>query len=400
MNFPTSNAPIQTLNLGQHVHLHVHLLLNPSCNFKTLSRYIQFESKPQPNNLTTSIWRASSIPSPIYNGITSILLFHFFSTESNISKCQVTLKPHDPKTLEISKVSQESNPPPLKLDINELSKQKHYYATFKFLSKIEGTPKIDISWEYLFSTAKSPQKNMSSGESMLRFDVSSPFYSELKVAKVRNEGVLLEVTLSNISKYIVRDVKLEVNPSSHYVVDESELSIADVLLPSSHVSGVYPLELQRGEGTFSTKILESLTVKWSTGFEENCSMQLSLRELETQTESSSPVAISMIGSPQMQKMLTPFAVKFDIHNTTAEERKFVINVDSDNEVGLMPFGIHVFTTDLLPAKGSQRIVMEFIGLKQGLLSYPELIISTANFDEFRIDPENGVLILADDSYPE
>lgn len=392
----TSNPPLATVELGQHVRLSVYLLVNPSCNFQTLGQFIKFESKENLNqhSLISSVWRATSIQNSIFNGITSVFLFHFYPVDSTVTKFQITITPENPNKVDFMKISQETSQGPIKLDINELSKHKHFFTTFKFLSRFEKNPHINLSWEYTCE-----QKTTSSTSTSFSLSVSPPFFCDLKIAKVRNEGVLLEVTLCNMSKYIARNVRLEVIPSNSYVVDESELLISDFLLPLSRVSSVYPLELQRGEGTFSTKILESLTVKWSTGFEENCSMPLDISQLEEQTKPRYPVAISMIGSPQTQKLLTPFSVKFDIHNTTAEERVFAINVDAKKETGLLPYGIHVFTTELLPAKGSQRIVMEFIALKQGLLPYPELIISTANFNEFRIDPENGVLILADLSEP-
>ena len=104
----------------------------------------------------------------------------------------------------------------------------------------------------------------------------------------------------------------------------------------------------------------------------------------------------MIGSPQTNKLLTPFTVKFDIHNTSNEERSFIIQVECDNDYSLLPYGTHVFETDVLRPNGSQRISIEFIGLQQGLLPYPELKISTSNYKIFSIDPENGVLILAND----
>ncbi|OHT16344.1 hypothetical protein TRFO_41841 [Tritrichomonas foetus] len=464
MSFVASTTPLQTIEFDRHVILQIYLLVNPSCNFQTSSKFIKFESQPKSQSpLISSVWRATAIPSPVNSGITSVLLFHFFSKDSPVTRFQVTFVPMDPKSVELMKINQDTSQGQIKLDINELSSQKHFYQTFKFLSKKEGNPKIRILWEYMCE-----QKTFASNDYLFNLNVSPPFHSQLKVAKVRNEGVLLEASLGNMSKYIARDVRLEVIPSSSYVVDESELSIADALLPSSYVSGVYGLELQRGEGTTSSNILESLSVKWSTGFEENCQMLLDTRTLnrqtttqkatqksnqavsprettpqnssqamsqnassgsqniipktsqnnlqtqkelqkETQKDLQNPVAvsmvgsiiaISMIGSPQVQKLLTPFAVKFDIHNTTAEERIFTINVDTEKDSGLLPFGIHVFTTELLPAKGSQRIVMEFIALKQGLLPYPELIISTADYDDFRIDPENGVLILADDTIPQ
>lgn len=391
----SSNPPLVTVDLGQHVRLKVYLLVNPSCSFQTIGQYINFESKPQNSpSLTSSVWRATAIQNSIFNGITSVFLFHFFPIDSPVSRFQVTISPDDPDSIDFMKISQDTSQGAIKLDINELSKQKHYFSTFKFLSRFEKNPRINLSWEY------SCEQKTTSSFTTFNLSVSPTFICDLHIAKVRNEGVLLEVSLCNMSRYIARNVKLEVIPSESYVVDESELLIADFLLPLSRVSSVYPLELQRGEGTFSTKILESLTVKWSTGFEENCSMPIDITSLESKAEPFYPVAISMIGSPQTQKLLTPFAVKFDIHNTTVEERKFTINVDAEKESGLLPFGIHVFTTDLLPAKGSQRIIMEFIALKQGLLSYPELIISTDGYKEFRIDPENGVLILADLTEPE
>ena len=390
----STNPPLAKVNLGQHVRLKVYLLDNPSCNFQTIGQFIKFESKEQNSpSLISSVWKVTPNQSSVFNGITSVLLFHFYPVDSTVTKFQVTIAPNKPDTIEFMKISQDVKQDSIKLDINDLTKQKHYFATFKFLSRLEKNPHMKLSWEY------SCEQKTSSSSTSFSFTVSPPFFCDLQIAKVRNEGVLLEVLLCNMSKYIARNIRLEVIPSSSYIVDESELLIADFLLPLSKVSSVYPLELQRGEGTFSTKILESLTVKWSTGFEE-CSMPLDIRFIEGQAEPGYPVAISMIGSPQTQKLLTPFAVKFDIHNTTIEERKFTINVDAKKESGLLPFGIHVFTTDLLPAKGSQRIIMEFIALKQGLLSYPELIISTADYDEFRIDPENGVLILADLTEPD
>ena len=387
----SSLTPLAVAHLGNYIQLNVYLLVTPSCNFQTTSESIQFESHPTPK-VIPSIWRATTIQGPITSGITSVLLFHFSRRELPVQKLQVTLSPANPKIVSFMKISQETNKDPIKLDISELSTQRNYYQTFKFLSRTDGNPIINVSYEYMCD-----QKQISHTQ-QIEFNVSPPFLTSLEPAKVRNEGVLLKVSLSNASKYIARDVRLEVIPSSSYVVDESEILVADAMLPLTQVSCIYGFEFQRGEGITSSYIVESLTIKWSTGFEENCQMQ-KFHLCSNAEEIQTPVAISMIGSPQTQKLLTPFAVKFDVHNTTSEERKFTIDVDFQKESGLLPHGIHVFTTDLLPANGSQRISMEFIALKQGLLPFPELIISTDNYEDFRIDLENGVLILIDDTIP-
>ena len=260
----------------------------------------------------------------------------------------------------------------------------------QFLAKKEEPMFFDVTGWYSFET------KIYNIKSEFNLDVSPSFMTILRTTKVRREGVLLEVVLSNNSKYIMRNIRLEVIPSKNYVVDEAELHVADLLLPSTKVSSVYGLELQRGDNSNETKEVDRLYVKWSTGFQQECKLEIDTSVLNKQNQMKLPVAISMIGSPQTNKLLTPFTVKFDIHNTSNEERSFIIQVECDNDYSLLPYGTHVFETDVLRPNGSQRISIEFIGLQQGLLPYPELKISTSNYKIFSIDPENGVLILAND----
>ncbi|KAH0785343.1 hypothetical protein GPJ56_010754 [Histomonas meleagridis] len=298
------------------------------------------------------------------------------------------IKPRDSNNVKLTRT--DTNTP---VHIEQHGSFTQLFVPIQFLSNTDGSFHFDISGS---CTTESKSHNIKGN---FKIDVSPSFSYHLKTTKVRREGVLLEVILCNNTKYVMRNVSIEVFPTENYVVDESEVQVAEILLPSSQVSAVYGLELQRGENNNDLKEIEHLYVKWSTGFQSNCTLELSTFDLNKQSQVKLPLAVSIIGPPQLKKLLTPFSVKFDVHNTSNEDRSFLINAECKSETKLLPYGTHVIKTDVLRPNGSQRISFEFIGLQQGLLPYPELSIQTDEHKPFSIDLENGVLILADDKVP-
>jgi len=377
--------------LDKNLCIKLYHLSTSSYSFQRPPGLIWFEfHESVPEKKIISLARLSSSNNPIVAGIPSVFLIRLMRKDLHITNLNIRLKAGNG-----SSISSISNPMSQEIDVEsfEIPKipgKRGFVSTFLYTPIREGSERILVSGDYLIDT-----KSIHF-ESFIELDISPPFVVTYKTAPVHSEGVLLQVSLLNNSRYTLHNVRLEIATTSQYHVEEKEVLVTKCSLPLSQHSSVFGLELMPG-GLGQTNALGTLTVRWAYGSNDNCEMKINKTVLVKQSaQTSNCVSISMIGSPQIQKVLNPFTVKLDIHNTSSITRDFAIKVLSDQNDKLLPYELNSIHINDLNPNESQRIDMKFIGLRQGLLPYPDfLVTSSPNIIDMKICSENGVLITAE-----
>ena len=379
------------IQIDKNLSLKVYILSNPNCSFQKPPSMTWFEfHKSIPIRNISSIISLSESKTPITAGIPSIILLNFKKKDNKLSNITINLS-----TNIGSIIKSVSKPISCELEkeiieIPQISKKKGFFTTIKYLSNIFGQTVININGTY------SIDSKLILFESKILFDVSIPFEYQTFLAPVQTEGLLLQINLINMTSYILHNVRLEINSSSNYHINEPEVLICEKSFPQEIFSTVFGLELLPNF-IDNNNILNYLCIKWSLPFEENCEFKI-INPITLNKNKNifiqKPILISLIGSPQMQLLNKPFNIKLDIHNTSKISRKFQIKILSNIENKLIPNGLNIFQTDLLNPNQSQRIDVSFVGFKQGLLLYPEFIIeSLPDLNDFLYSLDNGVLIL-------
>ena len=268
----------------------------------------------------------------------------------------------------------------------------------------------------------------------LIFTISPSISVNYYQVPVLTDGLLLQLVITNNTPYIFRHFGLDFFPDEQiYIIDEKTIEIIETLLPQNTISSVLPLEIKPSKTIDPTCSPGSVKFWWSimnSNFSENDEIDYNEEEdknilcrceknhkIDPMDKDSTipecPIQIQMIGSPQIQSVVVPFPVKLNIHNKSKNTSSnnstplsFTVNIDTHTEANqfLKPYKNHSFKINNLAAGASQNIDVQFIGLDQGLLKYPNFQITIHgippenNSKYFEISQDIGVLILREISY--
>ena len=265
------------------------------------------------------------------------------------------------------------------------------YPSFVEFSLTVRDPSIDsILFDVTYKDHKVPKDVF-----QLPLRLKMPFNITTTTRSVGTVGFLCQTQLQNCLEFPARNLILTFDMPSYLVSpsDCNETEPVDVLSPGKAVSKVFQME-------FASKHIQSVqnddipvSIRWlsyeDSEFEVHnaCVHKIVLHAVGD----GFPLQIEMIGSPQIQSVMKPFQVKIAIHNSSKSEVRFTVDVTSDTERGVVPYGNHFFESTLQGGE-SPRFDFWFVGLKQGLLLYPEFILEIADGPKSVVNLDCGVLI--------
>ncbi|KAH0788620.1 hypothetical protein GPJ56_007302 [Histomonas meleagridis] len=387
----------EEIYLDQNVAFKFNVLGTPSASFKIPFSHFpsetnDFKYHPEPV--------MSNNPS-IYCGVPFYFLVQIRSRRNNLHNLQITGRSKFKDSVELRLVDDPRSQPSsdYSLPNRTLTKDPLYYVIEARCHSIENHS-ILTSIRYSLDN-RSETKNFCI---CLDYDVEYPFIILTSAHIVGNEGVLARVSLTNNMAYTIHDLQVELINDEFFLppYEEDDFSIADSLLPKNSVSKVYQLEFSHkdDESVTTTKLIVGrIIVKWrclSFTCEFKCPNPINLELSEPII--NFPLSVEMIGSPQAMNILTPFIVKIHVQNSSENKMEFSFNIKADPQNCIAPYGSHLVKGSL-NSKESLRFDMQFIGMRQGLLPYPDFVVSykeeNGETKEGIFHQESGVLILND-----
>ena len=240
-------------------------------------------------------------------------------------------------------------------------------------------------------------KAASAVDCSVRLCLQNPFKVDLQTKRVGTVGFLCQTRLQNSLAVPVNRLVLTFDMPSYLVSpsDSSETEPVDVLPPGKEVSKVFQMEFASKHVPECQQESIPVSIRWCDSREKEFLLHPAFAHVielhEDGTGEGFPLLIEMIGSPQSHRVMEPFQVKIAIHNSSAKRVQFTVDVKADTERGVVPYGNHFFKSTLESGE-SPRFDFWFVGLKQGLLLYPEFVLEIVDGPNTSVNLNCGVLI--------
>lgn len=283
------------------------------------------------------------------------------------------------------------------LDKNTITLSKYgMYIPFRFQASQIPKEAINISCDFI-NTAKQSKTHY---DTSINFNTRSPLDVQSKICKVHSNGMLAQVSIRNDTSFPMEDVTVEVNENEAYIVDKGEYSFDYTIYPTEVASCVFAFEVRSLVLDVQKQEVCSIVIKYKQNGNEIVFPSLKKVTVDVlPNEMKQTSSLSLIGVPERIKVLEHFSIKVDVHNSSNEEKKFLLRLRSKGS-SIVPIGESSFETSVLPSHESQRVEMTFCAISQGLHTFPPFEVTAVSPNEPKaadsqtevIVMENGILV--------
>jgi hypothetical protein len=290
--------------------------------------------------------------------------------------------------------AQESKEEP---DRKTITLTKHgIYIPFMFQASQIPIESINISCDFINTVKQSKAHYYTS----VNFHTRSPLSVHHRTCKVHSNGMLAQITITNKTAFPMENVTVEVQENESYIVEKAEYSIDKVLYPDEAAACVFAFEVKSLVSDIQEQEVCSVVIKYRQN--GNNIVFTSLKKVTVDVspnESKQTSSLSLIGVPERIRVLEHFSIKVDVHNSSNEEKKFLLRLKSEGS-SVVPIGKSSFETNILASHESQRVEMTFCAIRQGLHTFPPFQVTALSPQETKavdlvpevILMENGILV--------
>lgn len=350
----------------------------------TFSQIPSIKEIVQNPNLNKEERQCTDIPFYVYIKITP---------NHNASINSFTIKPSpdlNPKINLMVQNQNQGNFMEFKHNFSVETKSNPLIAVFRVLAHTNSS-KIEIPLLFEYEAQKEKEHITNSNIVKLSILTQSPIDITTHQIPVHSDGLIVQLVMVNRTQYALYDFNIKFSPSSEFHIEEPEIPISEVFLSGDSFSAVLPLEIKPGENVTPKSRPGTAKISWGIKVDNDqmieCEHDLVIEARDPKYDKAiCPIKIAMIGSPQYYTAVVPFTVKLDVHNDSQEKSlSFIISFDSNTDINsyLKPYKDNFFRSENLQSQMSlsqnnNGVEVQFIGLAQGFLKYPDIHIQIIN----------------------